>query len=222
MKTIAGLLAVLFFMYGSALFAQESGEALIRELTGTVEIKAPGAANWTAAQRGQKISKDTLVSTGFKSTALIAIGNSTLTVRPLTRLSLEEIQNMERNESVRLSLQTGRIRVDVKPPAGGKTDFTVRSPTVTASVRGTSFDFDGVNLVVDEGLVHVSGGDGTAVYVSAGHQTVSDPETGRTAGIVEMVKAELTPAISAAATESIPEPAAIVPAAANRDVGFSW
>jgi hypothetical protein len=145
-------------------------------------------------------------------------------VQPLTRLSLEEIQNIQGDESVGLYLQTGRVRANVNPPAGGRTDFTVRSPSVTASVRGTSFDFDGINLSVDEGRVHVTGGDSTAVYVGAGHEAAYDPETGKTAGAAEMVKAELTPTLPTAieSKSSIPEPAAIMPAAADTGFGFRW
>jgi hypothetical protein len=139
-----------------------------------------------------------MISTGFKSSVLLVLGNSLLTVHPLTRLTLEEIQNIQGDEVVRLALRAGRVRADVKPPENGKADFTVRTLTATASVRGTSFDFDGVNLSVDEGRVHVSGGNGTAVYVGPGHQAVSSPETGMTTGAVEMVMAELAPAMPAA------------------------
>jgi ferric-dicitrate binding protein FerR (iron transport regulator) len=119
---------------------------------------------------------------------LIGLGNSVVTVQPLTRLSLEQIQEAADAERVDLYLQTGRIRADVTPPSGGRVDFTVRSPSVTASVRGTSFEFDGQRLSVDEGRVHVSGGDGTGVYVGAGHAVVNNDETGRTATTEETVR----------------------------------
>ncbi|MDR3247148.1 MAG: FecR domain-containing protein, partial [Treponema sp.] len=138
--------AAVLLLCGAALFAQETGTAYIREFTGTVEIKASGAAEWSAAQTGQTLSKDTMISTGFKSTAFIALGNSTMVVRPLTRLTLQEIQNIQGNESVNINLQSGRVRADVKPPENGATSFVVQSPMVTASVRGTSFNFDGLNL----------------------------------------------------------------------------
>jgi hypothetical protein len=211
---------MLLVMGASLLYAQEGG-AYITDITGTVEVKAPGAAEWRAAEAGESITKDTVISTGFKSTALVILGNSTLMVRPLTRLTVEEIQNRRGNESVNLFIQTGRIRAEVKPPAGGKTDFRVRSPVVTASVRGTSFDFDGFNLSVTEGQVHLTGGDGTAVYVGAGHQAASDPATGRTAGSEELTMADLIPAPPAAA-EGMNAAAVMLPAAANRSVGFEW
>ncbi|MDR1374660.1 MAG: FecR domain-containing protein [Treponema sp.] len=204
---------------GGALFAQE---AYIREYTGTVEVQAPGAA-WTAAAAGMPITGDTRISTGFKSTAVIVTGNSTLLLRPLTRLTLEELRKFQGDEDVRFYLQSGRVKADVHPPEGGTTNFTVRSPVATASVRGTSFEFDGVNLRTGEGLVHVTGRDGAGVYVGAGHKTVSDPETGRTAGTAETAQAELTPAASVPAfADTAPEPAAIMPRMADAAVNFEW
>jgi hypothetical protein len=172
-----------------------------------VEIKVPGAAAFTAAKVGQQVYKDAVISTGFRSTAVVVLGNSTVAVRPLTRLTLEQLQS-QGTESAELYLQTGRVRVEVRPPAGGAVNFTVRAPSATASVRGTSFEFDGVNLSVDEGRVHVVGGDRSAVYVGAGHQAVSNSETGRIAGAAEMVKAELSPPIAAPITESMTGPKA--------------
>jgi hypothetical protein len=180
--------AILIFL-GTFLSAQE---ASIREFSGTVEVKTPGASVWRAARIGERISKDTIISTGFRSTAFIDVGNSTLIVRPLTRLSLESLQRTQNNESVALYLETGRVRAEVKAPLDGNVDFSLHAPIVTASVRGTAFDFDGTNLNVDEGQVYFTGGDKIGVYVGAGHQSVSDPETGRTVGAAELFLAELT------------------------------
>jgi hypothetical protein len=142
---------------------------VIRELTGEVEIKRSGASSFTAARAGDTVARDTIVSTGFRSTAVIAIGSSTITVRPLTRLSLAEIQSASESENVNVNLQTGRVRVDVRPPAGTRTDFTVQSTTASASVRGTSFEFDTVNLSASEGTVSFGSASGTpSVMVQAG------------------------------------------------------
>jgi hypothetical protein len=168
--------------------------AVIKDFVGTVEVKAAGAAAWAPARQGQTLAQNAMISTSFKSTATLTIGSSTLIVQPLTRLTLAEITASQGNEKVALGLQAGRVRADVKPPVGGNTEFTVRAPTATASVRGTSFDFDGVNLSVDEGRVQVAGGDGTSVYVAAGNQVVSDPETGRIQSPSEAFHESLSPA----------------------------
>jgi hypothetical protein len=121
-----------------------------------------------------EIGRDTVVSTGFKSTARIGLGNSILTVRPLTRLTLEELAQRGNDEEAGLYLETGRIRAEVTPPSGGKTDFTVRSPSVTASVRGTVFEFDTRQIQVESGQVLFANASGQAVYVDGGERSYVD------------------------------------------------
>lgn len=219
-KLLAGFV---IFWAAAALFAQTAPEsrALIREISGTVEIKAPDAAGWSHAARGQALARNTLISTGFKSSVLITIGNSTLTVQPLTRLSLEELARAEDGEKVDVNLRTGRIRANVKPPDGGRTSFTVRGPTATASVRGTVFEFDGVQVRVDEGRVHFAGGDGSGTYVGAGGLARTDIETGRTAGPAETAVEALTLPVPAG-VEAVSESPAAPPASGDIDAGFEW
>ncbi|MDR0290095.1 MAG: FecR family protein [Treponema sp.] len=151
------------------LFAQNAASAgVIRELTGNVELKPAGASAFVAARSGDQVAQNTIVSTGFKSTAIIEVGSSVIAVRPLTRLSLAEIQSSGGAESLNVDLQTGRVRVDVNPPAGTRANFTVQSPTATASVRGTSFEFDTVKITVNEGKVAFSGASGLSAMVNAG------------------------------------------------------
>jgi len=153
-------------------FTVSGQNGVIRELTGEVEIKPAGASAFTAASAGAQIESNTIVSTGFRSTAIIAVGSSLITVRPLTRLSLAEIQRAENEENVNVKLQTGRVKVDVKPPAGTKTNLKVQGPSATASVRGTSFEFDTVNINVHEGKVIFAGNIGAAAIVDAGNSSL--------------------------------------------------
>jgi hypothetical protein len=220
------IIGLAFLLAAGAACAQE---AFIRELTGTVEVKVPGAAAWNPARQGQELQRNTLVSTGFKSSAVIALGNSTLTVQPLTRLSLEELIRTGTTEKVDLNLRVGRIRAEVKPPVGGATEFTVRSPSATASVRGTIFEFDGIRLSVDEGRVHVSGSGGGGAYVGAGGQALTNVETGRITGAAETARDTLAPSLPAGITgvpdsvsDSVPETGADVPSSGDIEVGIDW
>jgi hypothetical protein len=194
--------------------------ARIQEISGTVEVKAPGAAGWEVAKAGQVLDTAALISTGFKSTALVRIGNSTVTVRSLTRLSLEELAAGKNEEQVTLNLRVGRIRADVKPPVGGKTDFTIRSPTVTASVRGTIFDFDGIRLRVEEGRVYLGSENAVGVYISAGHGANAET-TGKTAAVIDTIKEELSPVLPAG-VDAAPVVIRPAPARANMDIWFDW
>jgi len=155
---------------------------IIRELTGEVELKKAGSSVFVPAAAGDSVSTNTIVSTGFRSTAIISVGNSVITVRPLTRLTLADIQSAENTENVNVKLQTGRVRVEVKPPAGTRTNFNVQSPSVTASVRGTTFEMDTKNLNGIEGKILLTGTSGAAVLVTGGNSssvnidgTVSNP-----------------------------------------------
>jgi len=171
---------VLFTLSAGFLFAQNPS-AQIKEMTGTVELKTSGSANWVAAKAGDSISKDTIVSTGFKSMALINVGNSTIMVRPLTRLSLAEIINMNETETINVNLNTGRIRVEVNPPAGGRANFTVKTPATTASVRGTIFEMTTNNIQVLKGAIDYRPANGNyvrSVMVNAGQGSEINPDTG--------------------------------------------
>ncbi|MDR1106546.1 MAG: FecR family protein [Treponema sp.] len=171
MKTAAACMLVLAGMCGA--FAQ-SGEARFIEVRGTVEVQDEGAPEWRAVFPGDAIGKNTVISTGFKSSALIALGDSRLSVRPLTRLALEELARRDGAEEASLYLRTGRVRAEVRAPAGLRADFTVRSPIATASVRGTSFEFGGGHLYVESGRVLLEGAGGQAVYAQAGERSYVD------------------------------------------------
>jgi len=160
--------ALTFFLLmitGLGAFAQNGK---IRELSGTVELKNPGAANYVPAKTGETVSQKTVISTGFKSTALIEVGSALLTVRPLTRLTLTEISASSGAETLNVNLQAGRVRVDVNPPAGTRASMSISSPSATASVRGTSFEFDTRNLYVNHGTVNFKGSRGAGILVSDG------------------------------------------------------
>jgi hypothetical protein len=181
-------LAVLILFCAAQIFAQTG---VITDLTGTVELKLAGQANFVPAKSGDAVAKDTVVSTGFKSTALIKVGNTVLTVRPLTRLTLADISASAGTETINVNLQTGRVRVDVNPPAGTRASTTVRSPVATASVRGTSFEFDTRNLTVLTGTVAFRGNQGGVVLVSA--DSTSEVSNGKAADPIEIYTAGLLP-----------------------------
>jgi len=184
-------------------FAQNPG-AHIREMTGTVELKVPGAVEWKDAKVGEPISEATIISTGFKSTAILAVGSSTLMVRPLTRMSLDLLIQRDETETINIGLNTGRVRAEVKAPAGNKTAFSVTTPTTTASVRGTVFEMDTVNIQVHEGEVSYAltgGGVGDLaprpVTVSAGQESWVDTDTGKTVSPMAAAETKISlPALS--------------------------
>jgi len=196
-KKVLTMTALILLCAGFA-FAQNG---LITEVTGTVEIKRAGSADFVPASAGDQLTWDTVVSTGFRSTALITAGSSVITVQPLTRLTLSELSNSAGNETINVGLQTGRVRVDVNPPAGTQTNMTVRGPSATASVRGTSFEFDTRNLNVQHGTVAFQGDRGGVFLVTAGQVSLIQPD-GKVADPIETNAAALVPPPPAGAADS--------------------
>jgi len=189
---------VIFFIASAAIFAQSVPQAMIREMTGIVELKTSNASNWVVAKVGDRIEKSTIVSTGFKSTAILAVGSSTILVRPLTRLSLQELMTQGQTETINVNLNTGKVRVEIKAPAGGRANATFQSPTATASVRGTIFEFDTLNLVVKEGTVAFSGASKAPVLIDGGRTSYVDDRSGRAALQEETFITELKPDLPSA------------------------
>ena len=154
-----------------AVFSVHSQNGVITEITGDVELKPASASAFGRASVGSQIAQDTVISTGFRSTAVIAVGSTTLTVRPLTRLTLAEIQSSAGEESLNIDLQTGRVRVAVKPPAGTRANTTVQTPSATASVRGTEGDIMDGNVETDNGSIFVTGKNGLGFMTTGGTST---------------------------------------------------
>ena len=193
MKKICAIVvfAASFHFYTIPVCAQ----ALIREVTGTVEIMLPGSNEWESAEQGRTVPAETVISTGFRSIAVVVLGGAVLTVRPVTRISLAELSRMEGVDTIQMNLQSGRVRVDVQAPAGSRTDFTIQTPSAVASVRGTVFEIDTINISVIEGTVEFAGAANVPVFIDARSSSFADDRTGRAALPEETSVTDLRPSL---------------------------
>lgn len=150
-------------------------QVVLKNIKGKVEIKAPGASAWTAASEGMTIGTQTTISTGFDSSVTVAMDKNTVFVQPLTRMTVDKLVEDKGTVSTNCYLRVGSVKASVKSAEGVKQNFKVQSPYSTASVRGTGFDFDGLNLEVLEGLVALlpeGGVEGDEFLVPAGYSAV--------------------------------------------------
>lgn len=127
--------------------------ATVKEFFGKVKVKYDGDTSWSSIEVGQELPDNTLVSTGFNSQIVLDLGNSTLDVLPLTRMTIAEITESSDTIKTELLLQGGKIKADVGKVEGKVNDFLIKSPVATASVRGTAFEFSGNTLTVIRGEV---------------------------------------------------------------------
>lgn len=113
---------------------------------GKAEIKKGG--NWLPAKAGNKIEAGSMISTGFKSELTLKIDGSVITVRPMTRLTIEEITQKNEAVSSEVYLNVGSVKADIKPASTKKVEFKVKTPVATASVRGTSGEIGSDGLLI--------------------------------------------------------------------------
>ena len=215
--TLAMLLITCYLLPG------QSG--MIRELSGTVELKNPESAVFVPASVGQQLGEETVISTAFKSTALLEIGNSLVLVRPLTRLTLTEISSSSGMETLNVNLQAGRLRVDINPPAGTRASMSVMTPMSVSSVRGTSFEVDTRNLRVISGTVGFIGTSGQMVSIGSGFN-IGIGEEGIARNPIGASPASLMPQQPPGADQNT-EPVTVAVISDNQDSGgtgfeFRW
>ena len=111
-------------------------DGVVIDVLGKVEKQS--GSSWVPLKKGDILQPGDIVSTGFRSEAVLSIGKSTVTVRALTRMTIEQLYEKNENHVSSVYLDVGSISADVKPVENKRVGFTVKTPAVTASVRGTA------------------------------------------------------------------------------------
>jgi hypothetical protein len=170
-NAIAIIVALLLVLGVIEIGAQD--RAVFGTVSGKVQIQNAGEQAWQTASEGMEVPIRATVSTGFDGRAILHLGATTLTVRPLTRLRIDELSTQDNVARTNLTMPVGRVRAEVKSTEGARTDFKLRSPVSTAAVRGTGFETDGVNLTVFESNVSFSSQSGISINVGTGETGVA-------------------------------------------------
>jgi hypothetical protein len=138
-------------------------------------------SGWEPASAGIELANGDRVHTGFKAGVTLTFPDgSRLHIGPMTLLEIRDISRGPGGEgaiSARLLLKTGEVKLQVNRSTGAAGDFEVKTPTTTASVRGTKFSvaYDGTatTVAVTESSVQVTANNGASVVVTAGSETRS-------------------------------------------------
>ncbi len=161
------LIFILFCILVSPLFA--ATEIVITDVSGRVELRQPGG-NWKTAVPGMLLTKGSYISTGFNASARLEMGETVLFVKQLTRMQLEELMEKEGLQTTRFFLRVGKVGAEIKTAEGLKHNFTIKSPISTAAVRGTKFEFNGLEVSTENGKVFLINPAGRTVRVLAGEE----------------------------------------------------
>lgn len=146
-----------------------NGKAEVISFTGKAEYQSD--LGWVPLNVGDLLDPGTIISTGFKSTAVLKIGESRFTVAPLSRITISKLQESDSTTETEMNLSAGKLKIDVKASPGKTAAFTVKSPVATASIRGTSGDFyySGI-LVAETGVWLYESDTGKAYSITAGQE----------------------------------------------------
>ena len=159
MNRVLFLLLMLILLSPLSATAQEQ-RAVVKEFSGKVEVKAPGG-DWRPVTVNMPVVLGATVSTGFGSRLVLAIGETQVSVQPLTRMVIQQLIKTGNTNTTRLTLRVGKVNAVVKAASGEKNDFSVKGPASTAAVRGTEFSYDAnVDDRIDDHL--------DSVYVTSG------------------------------------------------------
>ncbi len=190
--------------------------ASFTEIDGKVEVRAPGAAEWVAAEPGMVVEEATMIATGFNASAILRMGESLVRVQQLTRMEFEGILEQEDAVETRLNLNVGRMSAQVRSTDGRAQNFQVRSPISTAAVRGTDFEYDGEQVTVSQGQVVLVNQNNQQQPVAAGQQsttTGSEPPTPPAREAVENATTNTAPIGAGSSEERDDAPPPSVPVA---------
>ncbi len=148
MKKIILIAALAAFAAVSGAFALDGQVVTV---SGKVEYQNESGV-WKALAAGDTLTAGTMISTGFKSEATVKLGASILTIKALTRMTLNQLIEKEDTVDTELYLEVGTVKAEVNSFNNKKNAFSVKSPAATASVRGTVFEI-GEFLVITQGVV---------------------------------------------------------------------
>jgi len=144
------------FAFTSNALKEETLKGSISNLVGDVEISKDAGKTWKALTKGVSIEKGDLVSTSFDSTATIQFAHGNFNIAPMTQIRVDEFLNKDNLERAQLYMNVGRISARIDKPANIRADFSVTTPTASASVRGS-----GMTIATDEKY-------GTTIYATDG------------------------------------------------------
>lgn len=170
---VVGLTAV----YAAVRPSQALGaQATLTILSGTVEVRGSDSGSFVDGNDGGLIGAGATVRTGDDGNAIITLfDGSTVTIQPSSELTLEKLEATGSGDVIISLLQNiGRSWHVIGHRMTGDSQYQVRTPTATASVRGTAFEWNvdaqgNAEAVTTDGIVATTS-EGETVEVGPGEK----------------------------------------------------
>ena len=164
MIIIAGVLIAALAAIG-IVYSQEAArmKATASEVTGTPELTRTGQAEGAALTNGMTVSEGDKVLTGVRESASLTFDDGSIAIiRPVSEITVTVCFLDKGVARTNLKLSFGAVRAYVPPREEKPSDFSITTPTVTCSVKGTEIKEVRANIDMPDtiemgarGLLHV-------------------------------------------------------------------
>ena len=147
MKKILLVSFLLVFCVTATAFAAAKIDSLatVNNIQGDVKVQKGGAGEWAAAKEGMFVKTGDAVKTGAKSSCVLKWGRENAV--KIDPFSMMKIDRLEKNPAMKadnsdLNLWTGKVYARAQKMSNANSDFTVKTPTAIAGVRGTKLSVE--------------------------------------------------------------------------------
>jgi len=164
-------------IFSPCIASAQDYSAIVKSIDGEVTYKAEGETGWKPVSAGMEIKEGAYIMTAFESGCTLEFKDkSTLVVKELSKIQISKFALQAKSVNADVSLFNGRVKATVHRDIDTKTEFRVKTPVSTISVRGTEEEIyysPGFGAEVQNifGLVEVTNHIGQAQLLSKGENT---------------------------------------------------
>ncbi len=163
-------------------FAQQIS-AVIVAFDGDVTVKTDDSSEWKPASINQQLHQGAYIMTAFESNCEIEfMDKSKMKIRELSKIQVNKFTSELKKVDTEVTLYNGKVRATVHKDVDKNTNFQVKTPVSTISVRGTEKEIIvhpgfGTEVHTISGVVEVSNNIGQKVNVAKNETTKVQSET---------------------------------------------
>ncbi len=178
-RTAFLILAVLILTASFSSYSEgaDNFSAKITALEGEVTVKTAESGPWAKASVNTELNEGAYLMTAFESSCSLEFKDgSKMSVRELSKIQVNKFSSELKKVETEVTLYNGNLRATVHKDVNVKTDFKVKTPVSTISVRGTEKEITslpgfGTDVQNISGLVEVRNLVGQTVMLAKGNET---------------------------------------------------
>lgn len=192
----AAFLAVMALAFLATAASAQNVSAKIIIMEGDVTVKVDDKSDWTKASLNQELKEGAYVMTAFESMCeLEFMDRSKMKVKELSKIQINKFSTEAKKVDTQVTLYNGTVRAAVHKEVDKNTQFQVKTPVSTISVRGTEKEITaqpgfGTTVNTISGVVQVTNNVGQSVEVKKDESTVVKTETAKPVTVTEVIRSE--------------------------------